>query len=138
MNPLITPYTLGPVGPAGPALLPLLPIRLSFLGRTVAADGLVDSGSPVNVLPFAVGQQLGLDWDKLPDGGRLGGALSVASTRAVALVAEVGSFPRVRLAFLWAQAPLPRLILGQFNFFLEFDACFYGTRGEFTVVPRTP
>lgn len=138
MNPLVTPYTLGAVGPGGPALLPLLPIRLSFFGRTLAVDGLVDSGASVNVLPFTLGQQLGLDWDRLPDGGPLGGALSVVNTRAVVLTAEIGPFPRVRLPFLWAHVPLPRLILGQFNFFLEFDVCFFAPRGEFTVAPRTP
>jgi hypothetical protein len=138
VNPLVTPYTLGAVGPGGPALLPLLPLRLSHLGRTVTVDGLVDSGSSVNVLPFAVGQQLGLDWSNSPDGGPLGGALSAVDTRAVRLVAEIGPFPRVRLAFLWASAALPRIILGQFNFFLEFDVCFFATRGQFTVAPRTP
>ncbi len=138
MNPLVTPYTLGAIGPGGPALLPLLPLRLSYFGRTLVPDGLVDSGASVNVLPFTLGQQLGLDWDKLSDGGPLGGALSTVSTRAVVLTADVGTFPRVRLAFLWAQVPLPRLILGQFNFFLEFDVSFFATRSQFTVAPRTP
>ena len=135
MNPLATLYTLGAIGPGGPAMLPL---RLSYVGRTLVADGLVDSGASVNLLPLALGQQLGLDWDRLPDGGPLGGALSNVNTRAVVFTAEVGTFPRVRLAFLWAHAPLPRLILGQFNFFLEFDVCLYATRGQFTVAPRTP
>jgi hypothetical protein len=40
------------------SLVPVLP--LSLVGaRTVAAAGLLDTGAAVNVLPYAVGEQLG-------------------------------------------------------------------------------
>ena len=45
------------------------------------------------------------------------------------LSAVVSGFPPVRLAFAWAQADAISVILGQVNFFLEFDVCFFRSRG---------
>ena len=47
------------------------------------------------------------------------------------------SFPAVNLAFAWTQAPDIPLILGQANFFFEFDVCFFRARSEFEVCPQT-
>jgi hypothetical protein len=38
----------------------------------------------------------------------------------------VEQFPTVDLAFAWTQDKYAPLILGQMNFFLAFDVCFYG------------
>ncbi len=44
------------------SLAPILPLTL--IGRQrIATDGLVDSGAAVNVLPYALGVQLGFDWE---------------------------------------------------------------------------
>jgi hypothetical protein len=40
------------------------------------------------------------------------------------------------LAFAWTQASNIPLILGQANFFLEFDVCFSRVRSEFEVRPK--
>jgi len=49
-------------------------------------------------------------------------------------MAEIGDFPPVRLAFESNDVPL---ILGQMNFSMEFDVCFYRSQLEFEVKPRS-
>ena len=45
------------------SLAPMLPLTL--IGRqSLATTGLVDSGAALNVLPYALGVQLGFDWDQ--------------------------------------------------------------------------
>jgi len=39
----------------------------------------------------------------------------------------------VRLAFAWAKTDTVPLILGQVNFFLEFDVCLFRSRAVFEV-----
>jgi hypothetical protein len=48
----------------------------------------------------------------------------------------VGGFPAVRLAFAWAQTDAVPVALGQVNFFMEFDVCFYRSRSSFEVRPK--
>jgi hypothetical protein len=45
----------------------------------------------------------------------------------------VSKFAPVRLAFAWTQATEVPLILGQVNFFLEFDVCFFRSQDMFEV-----
>lgn len=45
-------------------LVAYLPITSSRESRVLTVSGLLDSGSSVNVLPYLVGQQLGLDWEQ--------------------------------------------------------------------------
>jgi hypothetical protein len=40
--------------------------------------------------------------------------------------------------FAWVKRPKTPLILGQTNFFLEFDVCFYRSKMEFEVKPKSP
>jgi hypothetical protein len=42
--------------------MPRIEIRLRHDQRHVDTSGLVDSGATVNILPFSVGEQLGLVW----------------------------------------------------------------------------
>ncbi|WP_223257274.1 hypothetical protein [Phormidesmis priestleyi] len=41
---------------------------------------------------------------------------------------QIGNLEPARLAFAWAQASQIPLILGQTNFFREFDVCFQRSR----------
>lgn len=45
----------------------------------------------------------------------------------------VGRFAPVRLAFAWADVDTVPVILGQINFFLSFDVCFFRSRGVFEI-----
>ena len=77
------------------------------------------------MLPYALGVQLGLDWDQQTRSVELSGNLASVEARVVVLSAVVGSYPPLRLAFAWARTDAVSVILGQVNFFMEFDVCFF-------------
>jgi hypothetical protein len=116
--------------------LPRLPLRLYQGYQSLDALGLVDSGATVNVLPYSLGLQLGAVWDDRKATIRLAGNLGSVIAQPFFLMAEIGAFPPVRLAFAWSRSDDVPLILGQMNFFMEFDVCFYRSRFEFDVRPR--
>ena len=51
--------------------------------------------------------------------------------------AVVGEFEPVQLAFAWTQAMNVPLILGQVNFFMEFNICFYRSQLQFEISPKS-
>lgn len=117
--------------------MPMLPLELSFAGNsTVSAHGLLDSGSAVNVLPHLLGLHLGAEWEKHSARVTLSGNLGAHDARALVLEARIADFPPVKLVFAWTQAPDVPLLLGQVNFFQEFDVCIHGSRRQFEVQPH--
>jgi hypothetical protein len=118
--------------------LPRLPLTLRYGQRQIAEVGLVDSGATVNVLPYSLGVRLGAVWDDSKATIRLAGNLGNFPAMPLVVTAEVGDFAPVRLAFAWTQAENVSLILGQMNFFMEFDVCFFRSRLEFEVNPKAP
>jgi hypothetical protein len=56
--------------------------------------------------------------------------------RVVVASAVIGNLPPARQAFAWANTDVVPVILGQVNFFLEFDVCFFRSRSEFEIRPR--
>ena len=114
-------------------LLPLLPLELIFQGQSLQVEGLLDTGATVNVLPFKAGQQLGAIWEPKLATLRLGGNLAQYKAQPLILFGKIGDFAPTRLAFAWTQAETVPLILGQVNFFLEFDVCFYRSQQIFEV-----
>jgi hypothetical protein len=117
--------------------LPRLPLRLRADSRALDVMGLVDSGAMVNVLPYDVGLQLGVVWDERRANIRLAGTLGQQQAMPVFMIAEIADFAPVRLAFAWVQSPDAPLILGQTNFFMEFEVCFYRSSLEFEVKPKS-
>ena len=117
--------------------LPRLPLRLRTDSRAIGVMGLVDSGATVNVLPHDVGLQLDLVWDDRRANIRLAGTLGQQPAMPVFVIAEIADFAPVRLAFAWVQSPNAPLILGQTNFFMEFEVCFYRSSLEFEVKPKS-
>ena len=69
-------------------------------------------------------------------GVSLVGNLARFEARGALLVARVARFEPVRLAFAWTRSTEAPLILGQVNFFMAFDVCFYRSRLEFDVAPK--
>jgi len=116
--------------------MPYLPLTLSLNGQSVNVEGLLDTGASVNVLPYGLGQQLGLIWENETLSVVLAGNLARFEARAVVVEAQVSSFPTVDLAFAWTQAPNVPLILGQANFFFEFEVCFFRARSEFEICTK--
>ncbi len=117
------------------SLAPMLPLTL--IGhQSVSASGLVDSGASINVLPFTLGVQSGFVRDQQTRSVELSGNLASVEARIVVLTAVVGSFSPVQLAFAWAKTDEISVILGQVNFFMEFDVCFFRSRDVFEVKPK--
>lgn len=116
--------------------MPLLPMALNHGVQVVTVSGLLDTGSEVNVLPYSLGVQLGLVWAEQRTAIVLSGNLARVPARGVVMSATVGSFSSVRLAFAWAQTDAVRLLLGQANFFMEFDVCFLRSQEAFEVKPK--
>ena len=116
--------------------LPRLPLVLRVNNQSLEIVGLVDSGATVNVLPSEAGIRLGATWDERQAILRLAGTLGNASAMPLFVMAQVGEFEPVRLAFAWVKNNNVPVILGQTNFFLEFDVCFYRSKLEFEVKPK--
>ncbi|BBD62410.1 hypothetical protein NIES2109_52500 [Nostoc sp. HK-01] len=116
--------------------MPYLPLMLSLNGKSLNAEGLLDTGASVNVLPYELGLELGLIWEDETLSVLLSGNLARFEARAVVVNAQVSAFPTVNLAFAWTKATNVPLILGQANFFFEFDVCFFRMRSEFEVRPK--
>ncbi len=115
--------------------MPYLPLTLSLDGQSLNTEGLLDTGASVNVLPYELGTQLGLIWENETLSVVLAGNLARFEARAV-VVAQVSSFPGVSLAFAWTRATDVPMILGQANFFFEFEVCFFRARSEFEIRPK--
>ncbi len=115
---------------------PLLALSLALGQNSLPVEGLLDSGSDVNVLPFGIGSALGAQWDPSKTTLRLAGAFSGTPAIPLLVMASVGDFAPVRLAFARCQTGDVPLILGQTNFFLEFDVCFFRSRNQFSVLPK--
>lgn len=116
--------------------LPRLPLVLNLGGPSIEVVGIVDSASTVNVLPYEAGVRLGATWDERKANIRLSGTLGHLNAIPLFVTAQVDQFPPVRLAFAWVRSNDVPLILGQTNFFMEFDVCFYRSQLEFEVRPR--
>jgi hypothetical protein len=117
-------------------LLAYLPITLSHETHVLAVVGLLDTGSTVNVLPYPLGLQLGFVWEQQTTRVHLTGSLARLPARGVIVSGQVASFPPVELAFAWTQATDVPMILGQVNFFMEFDVCFFRSQAAFEVTPK--
>lgn len=88
------------------------------------------------MLPYSIGVELGYDWERQTTALSLTGNLAQYEARVVLAQAVVGQFEPVQLVFAWTQATNVPLILGQVNFFMEFDVCFYRSQLEFAVSPK--
>jgi hypothetical protein len=117
--------------------VPYLPISLLFEDRSISASGLLDTGSSVNVLPYEIGLQLGLNWNDCKTSILLAGNLADFPAKGVILSAILDRFAPVTLVFAWTQSQGVPLILGRINFFQEFDVCFYGSQLIFEIVPKS-
>ncbi len=117
--------------------LPRLPLVIRLNSESLEVVGLVDSGSTVNVLPYEVGLRLGAVWDDSNATLRLAGTLGELKRDAIICHGTSGRiFPPIRLAFAWVKSNNVPVILGQTNFFMEFEICFYRSKLEFEIKPK--
>lgn len=114
------------------SLAPMMPLTLQA-SHNLTVSALLDTGAAVNVLPYGIGAQLGFLWDQQTTSVQLSGNLASVEARVVLVTGVVAQFPPVRLAFAWAKQDSIPIILGQVNFFIEFDVCFFRSRSLFEV-----
>lgn len=114
------------------SLAPMLPIKLT-VSRSADVIALLDTGASVNVLPYSLGVQLGAGWDQQRTPLPLRGNLSAHESRALIVAATVAAFDPVQLIFAWVRTDNTSILLGQVNFFLEFDVCFHRARAMFEI-----
>lgn len=117
--------------------LPYLPLTLTHRKCSLSVSGLLDTGATVNVLPYDIGRRLNAVWEQQTTPVYLTGNLARFEARVLIVTATVSQFEPVRLAFAWTRAKNIPLILGQVNFFLEFDVCFYRAQKIFEVKPKS-
>jgi hypothetical protein len=117
--------------------LPRLSLLLRREDRVVESIGLVDSGATVNVLPYELGIQLGGVWEDRKAIIQLAGNLGNQPAMPFSAIAQIGEFLPTELVFAWSRSPNVPRILGQTNFFIEFDVCFYRFTSEFEVRPKS-
>src|SRR5262245_384299 len=130
------PYAEINPGTSHCAHVPVLPVTLQFAADSIEVRGLVDTGAAVNVIPFDVGPHLGLTWENQQYPVRLTGNLLGLESRAVFVNAYVGEFRPIELCFAWTKTNGVPVLLGQVNFFDEFEVCFFRPRLVFEVRPK--
>jgi len=119
------------------SFVPYLPFNLSSPDNSISVSGLLDTGASVNVLPYEIGLQLGLNWDNYNTSVTLAGNLANFPAKGVILSATIDPFVPITLVFAWTQAKNIPLLLGRINFFQEFDVCFYGSQLAFELALKS-
>jgi len=128
-----TPHSQFPVG------IPLVSIQLAHNATTITVPAVVDSGSALNILPHDIGLSLNLNWNNQTYPLDLDGILTGTQAYAILLQAKIEPFPLLKLAFAWINKPSTEVhvLLGQVNFFQEFDVHFYGYQKVFEIALKT-
>jgi len=119
--------------------MPRLPAIFSNGDHAVSVEGLVDSGSTINLLPYDYGLALGMVWDEHLVELKLTGALAQFEARAASVWMSSASLTGpepVHLAVAWTRSNDARVIFGQINFFMEFNVCIYRSQNYFEVWRR--
>jgi hypothetical protein len=127
-------YTAVDDTPTG--LAPRLSLVLHRGLYAIEVKGLVDSGAAINLLPYPLGLALGGVWEERPVLPSLAGNLGRMEARGLTVLMshpELTPIEPVRQAFAWTQAEDAPVLLGQVNFFMEFEVCFYRAQGYFEV-----
>jgi hypothetical protein len=135
-NPEQFPYINSSTNMGEAGFRPYLPITLINQQSSLSASALLDTGASVNVLPYSIGLELGYVWERQTTTINLTGNLANYESRIIVVSASVGKFDLVDLVFAWTQSTQVPLILGQINFFMEFDVCFYRSQLYFAVSPK--
>lgn len=132
------PYMATENDPTG--LLPRLPLTLNYENRSIEVVALLDTGSAVNVLPYRLGLTLGAEWNEQQISVPLVGSLGNAEAKAITINAShplLTTSTATSLIFAWTRKEDAPLVLGQVNFFMEFDVCFFRSQGAFEIAVKS-
>lgn len=106
-------------------LMPFVPIRLVRNNLAIDTKALIDSGGVVNVLPYQVGLALGGVWNDKLAKLALGGALAGRRACPFIVYGIIANFQPIEMGCGWADSDDCPVILGNVNFFDEFDVSFH-------------
>lgn len=98
------------------------------------ANALLDTDSVVSLLPYNIGLHLGAIWQEQTVRVPLAENLASVEARGLFISIQIGHLEPVRQAFAWTQASQVPLILGQTNFFREFDVCFERSQNMIKII----
>jgi len=121
------------------ALMPRLSLTLYLNTNSLEVNGLLDTGSAMNMIPYSVGIALGAVWEEQTVSVPLVGVLGRYEARGLGLLAshpQLTPKNRIRLVFAWTKTDDVPVIFCQTNFFAEFDMCFYRSQGFFEIYPH--
>ncbi len=130
------PYTVNDKDLGEASLMPYLPLTLHSENNSIEVVALVDSGATVSVLPYSVGVQLGFKWEDQQTSVTLSGNLAQLEAKGVLILGSVTHFEPVKLVFAWVKSDSMPILLGQTNFFMEFNLYFYRTQQFFEIEPK--
>ena len=117
----------------GNGMLPFCPVLLISSVSVLVADGLLDSGATVSVLPHSMGITLGFRWDQNLPSVPLGGNLARFEARLITMSVALPGFGPQQMSFAWSKSDNLPLILGQMNFFHLYDVTFHGSQSTFEI-----
>ncbi|MFO7539246.1 MAG: hypothetical protein R6X32_14490 [Chloroflexota bacterium] len=118
---------------AAGSYMPIVPLTVRLDNKSITTTGLLDTGATVNVLPYEIGEALGAVWSEQQSSLHLSGNLANWKAKALLVQAQLAHFDEVQLAFAWTQSRNVPMILGQVNFFMAFDVCFYRAELAFDI-----
>ena len=118
------------------SVMPYLPITLSNGSNSIEVMALLDTGASVNVLPYEIGLQLGLIWERQTVAIQLSGNFAHNEARGLVLSRTFAQFSPILLAFAWTRSTDVPVILGHLNFFAEFNVCFFRHELAFEIYLR--
>jgi len=130
------PYTVNDNDWGEASLMPYLPLTLISGQKSINVSALVDSGATVSVLPYSIGKQLELNWEEQTTEISLSGNLAQLKAKGVILIGQVNPYPPAKLVFAWVKSDDMPILLGQTNFFMEFNVYFYRTQQMFEIQPK--
>ncbi|WP_133793915.1 hypothetical protein [Prosthecobacter fusiformis] len=128
-----TSFPYQPKSGEGNGVLPFCPVLLISSVSVIMADGLLDSGATVSVLPHSVGITLGFRWDQDLPSVSLGGNLARFEARLIRLSIAIPGFSPHPMSFAWSKSDNIPVILGQMNFFQFYDVTFHGSQRSFEI-----
>jgi hypothetical protein len=125
------PYEQTPAG----VPMPYIPVQLETSSVAIQVKALVDTRAMVNVFPNQVGKALKLNWDE-GEPIDLGGNLGKAQARAFTISCTIPGLNPVEMEFNWSLLERIPVILGQLDFFEQFDVCISYSENEISIRPR--
>jgi hypothetical protein len=97
------------------SLMPYVPLTIYRDGQAVNEYALVDSGSSVNVMPYSLGERMGLNWEDELTLVKLTGNLASLEAKGIVVNARDGDSEIVELVFAWTRTDDAPFLLGQIN-----------------------